>query len=98
MSSTLGRVSTNGKVFCPFHHNVNTPAAKIYDEINIMKCFACNKSYTAYDFVVNYDSVLLDKIKSTIILPETGYDTRKINLVDIQGKSLIQILRCIKQK
>lgn len=48
--------SSTGNIFCPFHENTDTPAAKMYwdDErgIWVLHCFGeCHRSYTAYDYV-----------------------------------------------
>ena len=48
--------SSTGNIYCPFHENHNTPAAKMYwDEaknIWILHCFGeCHRNYTAYDYV-----------------------------------------------
>ena len=48
--------SSTGNIFCPFHENHSTPAAKMYwDEdrqIWIIHCFGqCHRNFTAYDYV-----------------------------------------------
>ena len=48
--------SSTGNIFCPFHENHSTPAAKMYwDELNeiwILHCFGeCHRNFTAYDYV-----------------------------------------------
>lgn len=48
--------SSTGNIFCPFHENHETPAAKMYwnpeKEIWILHCFGeCHRNYTAYDYV-----------------------------------------------
>lgn len=48
--------SSTGNIFCPFHENHDTPAAKMYwddeREIWILHCFGeCHRNYTAYDYV-----------------------------------------------
>lgn len=48
--------SSTGNIFCPFHENHETPAAKMYfDErrdIWILHCFGeCHRNFTAYDYV-----------------------------------------------
>lgn len=48
--------SSTGNIFCPFHENHSTPAAKMYwDEargIWILHCFGeCHRNFTAYDYV-----------------------------------------------
>lgn len=48
--------SSTGNIYCPFHENHDTPAAKMYwDEerqIWILHCFGeCHRNFTAYDYV-----------------------------------------------
>lgn len=48
--------SSTGNIFCPFHENHDTPAAKMYwDEVReiwVLHCFGeCHWTYTAYDYV-----------------------------------------------
>lgn len=48
----FGQRPPAGKFFCPFHHNVNTPAAKVYG--NSIKCFSCNRSYSTFDLYYKF--------------------------------------------
>ena len=48
--------SSTGNIFCPFHENHSTPAAKMYwneeDGLWIIHCFGeCHRNFTAYDYV-----------------------------------------------
>lgn len=48
--------SSTGNIFCPFHENHVTPAAKMYwddtKDIWILHCFGeCHRNYTAFDYV-----------------------------------------------
>lgn len=48
--------SSTGNIFCPFHENTDTPAAKMYwdetREIWIIHCFGeCHRNFTTYDYV-----------------------------------------------
>ena len=48
--------SSTGNIYCPFHENHSTPAAKMYwdenREIWVLYCFGeCHRSYTVYDYV-----------------------------------------------
>ena len=47
--------SSTGNIYCPFHENHDTPAAKMYwDEdrqIWILHCFSEHRNFTAYDYV-----------------------------------------------
>lgn len=52
----IGVDSSTGNIFCPFHENHDTPAAKMYWDsyrnIWVLHCFGeCHRSYTAYDYV-----------------------------------------------
>lgn len=48
--------SSTGNIFCPFHENHSTPAAKMYWSdtrgIWVIHCFGeCHRNFTAYDYV-----------------------------------------------
>lgn len=48
--------SSTGNIFCPFHENHSTPAAKMYwweeQGIWVIHCFGeCHRNFTAYDYV-----------------------------------------------
>ena len=48
--------SSSGNIFCPFHENHETPAAKMYwddeKELWIIHCFGeCHRNFTAFDYV-----------------------------------------------
>ena len=47
--------SSTGNIFCPFHENHTTPAAKMYwDDIQdmwVIWCFSEQRRFTAYDYV-----------------------------------------------
>lgn len=55
--------SSTGNIFCPFHENHSTPAAKMYwnenSQLWVIHCFGqCHRNFTAYDYV---DLVLCKK-------------------------------------
>lgn len=62
----FGREIPSGRFFCPFHVNVNTPAAKRY--FNGIKCFSCNRFYTVYDLLYAYDKKRLEELKGSMII------------------------------
>lgn len=64
----FGKNMPNGKFFCPFHANTNTPAAKHY--FNGIKCFSCNKFYTVYDLLYAYDKKRIEDIKSSVVIKD----------------------------
>lgn len=39
-------------VFCPYHHNVRTPAAEVSKETGVFYCFACKRSVDLVDLVM----------------------------------------------
>ena len=47
--------SSTGNIYCPFHENYTTPAAKMYwDDIQdmwVIWCFSEQRRFTAYDYV-----------------------------------------------
>lgn len=65
----FGTTIPEGKIFCPFHKNVNTPSAKRYG--NGIKCFGfCQHYYNLYEFLKKFNPDRIEEIKRTIILPE----------------------------
>lgn len=65
-----GEPPSRGKVFCPFHSNTETPAAKIYE--NTIKCFgACKRTYTLYDFLKRLNPERLSELTRATIMPES---------------------------
>ena len=43
-----------GSIYCPFHHNVNTPAASLFkdkDGAERIYCYSCKKQFTSYDYI-----------------------------------------------
>lgn len=52
----IGVDSSTGNIFCPFHENHTSPAAKMYwdeyRELWVIYCFGeCHRHFTAYDYV-----------------------------------------------
>lgn len=64
----FGRPPHMGKIFCPFHDNKNTPAAKIYG--NIIRCFSCNRSFGPFDLLQKYAPEKIEEIKGSVLMEE----------------------------
>lgn len=67
-----------GNIYCPFHDNHDTPAAKMYwdeeQELWILHCFGeCHRNFTAYDYV---DLILCNKYNKY----KSPYDFLKENM------------------
>ena len=54
-SKFVGKDALSGNVYCPFHENYHTPAARFYWEderdILILYCYKERRRYTSYDYV-----------------------------------------------
>jgi len=91
----FGRVNT-GKIFCPFHNNTKTPAAKIYS--NGLYCFSCRRLYGTYDLLLKFDKERLDELLKQLNLKaeqkKTPLKYVKITRID----NLEQALQTIKLK
>lgn len=79
----FGRDIPTGQFFCPFHVNVNTPAAKRY--FNGIKCFSCNRFYTVYDLLNVYDKKRLEDLKGSMII-------EPIKTVTLQQQKRIKVI------
>lgn len=89
-----GRVPPEGKCFCPFHHNVNTPAAKIYG--NALKCFGqCNRLFTPYDFLKKFFPEELTKVVQSVVLEEYSTSKKSFKFLKRGEIDLSQPLECI---
>ena len=91
----FGKNMPSGKFFCPFHTNVNTPAAKRY--YNGIKCYSCNKFYTVYDLLKTFNPTRLEQISGSAILPYkqnnvTFANKEKIKIVSYNDNSDIQTI------
>lgn len=93
----FGKQIPNGKMFCPFHDNHNTPAAKKYG--NGIKCFGqCNRYFSVYDFLKRFNPAKINEVKQSILLPHTLSVTKsnKIKIYDIdRSQSIEQIVKGI---
>ena len=70
-------IPQNGVIFCPWHDNKETPAAKYYSDSNKVWCFADQKMYGAYDAMklLGFDE---DKIKSYVPEDISGFEEEKV--------------------
>lgn len=89
-----------GKMFCPFHDNHNTPAAKRYG--NFIKCFSCGRTYGVYDLLKEFNPSRLAQVRMNVSLDEIDVHTRKykykkfkIHEVD-RNRSMLAILLDLK--
>jgi len=55
-----------GKMFCPFHDNTDTPAAKCYG--NHIHCFACKRNYGVYDLFKKFDPKRIKEVATSQVL------------------------------
>lgn len=75
-------------MFCPFHHNVHTPSAKMYkDEYGwVLWCFNEHRIYTTYDV---YEILLgLDPMKAANVIWNRLTDEQKKFIVDLSGNQV----------
>lgn len=89
----FGRPIPDGKFFCPFHPNVNTPAAKKY--FNGIKCYSCNKFYTVYDLLKAFNPKKIEEIAGSSVLESkynfvTFAEKEKINIVNYDANEGIE--------
>ncbi len=92
----FGKQLGYAKVFCPFHSNHNTPAAKVYG--NTLKCFGvCNRVYTVYDLLKKFDPDRINEIKASVVLPEVEQkEVFKITIKPIdRSKSIKSIIESL---
>lgn len=59
-----------GHIYCPFHKNDNTPAAKYYEDTNNCYCFVCKRFYGTYDLMKSYEPERIEEIKGSIVIDD----------------------------
>lgn len=57
-----------GHIYCPFHTNTDTPAAKYYPDSNCCYCFVCRRSYGTYDLMQTYEPEKIKDLKGSVIM------------------------------
>ena len=62
--NTFGADLPRGKFFCPWHYNINPPAAKVYN--NRIKCFSCNRSYSTFDLLRDFNPERLSELQKRV--------------------------------
>lgn len=88
----FGKRIPEGKMYCCFHNNTNTPSAKCYG--NHIHCFSCNKNYGTYDLLKKYDPQRIDDLKSSAVMEteqESPHDRIKIKSID-RSKPIDRVL------
>lgn len=92
----VGVDSSTGNIFCPFHENHETPAAKMYwDEdrgIWIIHCFGeCHRNFTAYDYVEIILCNKYEKYQSPLHFLKVNMPDYKLgNQLEISKKRVIE--------
>ena len=76
--------SSTGNIFCPFHENHETPAAKMYFDENrniwIIHCFGeCHRNFTAYDYVDLILCLKYQKYKSPLDFLKQNMPEQELN-------------------
>lgn len=75
----------NGNMMCPFHHNTNTPAAKMYHDTYgwCLYCFNEKKIFTTYDV---YERIMgADPIKMAQIIWDKLPESEQKKVRDLCG-------------
>lgn len=87
-----GHTPPQGKCFCPFHHNVKTPAAKVYQ--TRMVCFGeCHRSYDAYDFLSTFRKDLIEEVKGATVMYGAPVRRSKQDVVIPKASSVKELIK-----
>ena len=90
----FGRKIPTGKMYCLWHDNTNTPAAKRYG--NVIHCFSCGRNYTVYDLLKKFDPKRIEEIKGTIILNDRRIIREHVTRLEIdRTKSIDDVVSLI---
>jgi len=94
----FGKRVSYGHIFCPFHANDNTPAAKYYTDTNNCYCFVCKRFYGTYDLMKRYEPERIEEIKGSIIIEDRPMEVKSKGSVFIQidrDKDISEIVKDI---
>jgi len=78
-----GEIDSHYLIYCPFHYNVNTPAAEVDKEKGVFICFACGESGNLMDMVMRVTS--RNYFEATRLIKSAETDA---NILDIISNSL----------
>ena len=90
--------SSTGNIFCPFHENHDTPAAKMYwdenREIWIIHCFGeCHRNFTAYDYVERIFCEKYQKYQSPLHFLRANMAEGKLGTqLDLYQKNMAELM------
>lgn len=83
-----------GSLYCPFHHNVNTPAASLFkdsDGIERIYCYSCKRQFTSYDYIV--EVLEQDPVKRLLkICTKQELDEMLKNKVDVYAQKTAKLV------
>lgn len=63
-----------GSVYCPFHSNTDTKAARYFEDTNSVYCFSCQRKYSVFDLLMRFNRQKVEFITENIIVPEISME------------------------
>lgn len=88
-ANIFGSKPPQGKMFCCFHTNTDTPAAKIYG--NSMKCFSCQRTYRTFDLLRVHNPQRLQELASQLMAvtaPTMDFTSMRLHVVPYESLDL----------
>lgn len=85
----FGHRPPQGKMYCCFHSNTDTPAAKIYG--NSLKCFSCQRTYTTFDLLRVHNPQRLAELAGELLAPSIPLDFSKLRHLRVVPYSQLEV-------
>ncbi len=76
-------ISRNGMLYCPFHPNENTKAAKYFSDSNKVWCYAEQKMYGTYDVLnklLQWDDAKIIAMLPPDVFKDLEFSTEKVKI------------------
>lgn len=89
--------STHSNMFCPFHHNENTPSAHYHTDSNLLWCYSEQRMYGSYNLLKLYfTEVDTNKIAKGIV-EKLGIDEIENQLGTVEYDDTIQFEKSLEK-
>ena len=89
--------STHSNMFCPFHHNENTPSAHYHTDSNLLWCYSEQKMYGSWNLMKQYFPQQ-DTTKLAINLIKTlGMEKIENELGEVETENTIPYIKSLEK-
>lgn len=89
--------STHSNMFCPFHHNENTPSAHYHTDSNLLWCYSEQKMYGSWNLMKQYFPQQ-DTTKLAInLIKNLGMEKIEDELGEVETENIIPYMKSLEK-